>query len=96
MSAVLSAVADRLKDDGFQPLYSPSQLLLPTSGLDRKDYLQQIELSLIKQALVQSGGVVARAARLLNTRRTTLVEKLRKYGLHRKDLLWARGAEQSE
>ena len=36
-----------------------------------------------KQALAQSNGVVAHAAKLLNTRRTTLVEKLRKYGLSR-------------
>ena len=45
--------------------------------------IERIEVSLIRQALSQSGGVVAHAARLLNTRRTTLVEKLRKYGLHR-------------
>jgi sigma-54 dependent transcriptional regulator, flagellar regulatory protein len=54
---------------------------LPPGGIDLKDYLSNIELSLIRQALDESQGVVARAARLLKLRRTTLVEKMRKYGL---------------
>ncbi|WP_460822623.1 helix-turn-helix domain-containing protein [Lysobacter olei] len=44
-----------------------------------------IELELIRAALQQSGGVVAHAATLLGLRRTTLVEKLRKYGIERDD-----------
>ena len=59
--------------------------VLPPAGVDLKDHIEHIESSLIKQALAQSGGVVAHAAKLLNTRRTTLVEKLRKYGLQRED-----------
>ena len=35
------------------------------------------------QALKQSDWVVARAAKLLNLQRTTLVEKMRKYDLYR-------------
>jgi len=62
-----------------------SEPLLPPAGVDLKDHIEHIECSLIKQALAQSGGVVAHAAKLLNTRRTTLVEKLRKYGLQRED-----------
>ena len=58
---------------------------LPPDGVDLKDHIANIELSLIKQALKQANGVVAHAAKLLNTRRTTLVEKLRKYGLQRDD-----------
>jgi sigma-54 specific flagellar transcriptional regulator A len=42
-----------------------------------------MEVSLIRQALDEADGVVAHAAKLLNMRRTTLVEKLRKYGLNR-------------
>ena len=61
----------------------PSLNRLPSSGLDLKEHIEAIEISLIQQALEQAGGVVAHAAKLLNTRRTTLVEKLRKYGLHR-------------
>ncbi len=59
--------------------------VLPPAGVDLKDHIEHIEASLIKQALAQSGGVVAHAAKLLNTRRTTLVEKLRKYGMQRED-----------
>ena len=55
--------------------------LLPVNGLDLKDYLGNLERSLIQQALDESGGVVARAAEKLRIRRTTLVEKVRKYGL---------------
>jgi DNA-binding NtrC family response regulator len=58
---------------------------LPPDGVDLKDHIANIELRLIKQALSQANGVVAHAAKLLNTRRTTLVEKLRKYGLQRDD-----------
>ena len=54
---------------------------LPTDGLDLKEHLAQMEVLLIKQALDESNGVVAHAAKLLKMRRTTLVEKLRKYGL---------------
>ena len=59
---------------------------LPPEGVNLKDHIEGIELSLIRQALQQAGGVVAHAAKLLNTRRTTLVEKLRKYGLTREAL----------
>ena len=52
---------------------------IPSGGLDLKEYLGAIERQLIKSALEQTQGTVAHAARLLNLRRTTLVEKLRKY-----------------
>lgn len=56
---------------------------LPRDGLNLKEHLGYMEISYIKQALTDSGGVVAHAARRLGMRRTTLVEKLRKYGLQR-------------
>lgn len=62
---------------------SKTEPVLPPAGVYLKSHIEHIEISLIKQALAQSGGVVAHAAKLLNTRRTTLVEKLRKYGLQR-------------
>ena len=55
--------------------------LLPVNGIDLKDYLSNLERQLIQQALDEAGGVVARAAEKLRIRRTTLVEKVRKYGL---------------
>ena len=62
-----------------------SGALLPTEGLDLKEYLGNLEQSLIQQALDDAGGVVARAAERLRIRRTTLVEKMRKYGMGRCD-----------
>jgi sigma-54 dependent transcriptional regulator, flagellar regulatory protein len=54
---------------------------LPRGGIDLKDHLSAIEVGLIRRALVEADGTVAEAARLLRIRRTTLVEKLRKYRL---------------
>lgn len=54
---------------------------LPTQGIDLKEYLNVLEVDLIRQALNECSGVVAHAAKRLNMRRTTLVEKLRKYDL---------------
>ena len=56
---------------------------LPSCGMDMKEYLNNIEYGLITQALTRTGGVVAHAAKLLKLRRTTLVEKLHKYGMRR-------------
>jgi sigma-54 dependent transcriptional regulator, flagellar regulatory protein len=58
-----------------------AEVLLPEGGVDLKDHLADIEVGLIRQALDITDGVVAHAAKLLHMQRTTLVEKLRKYGL---------------
>ena len=57
--------------------------VLPSSGLNLKEYLAELEVSLIKQALDKNDWVVARSAELLDMRRTTLVEKMRKYNLQK-------------
>jgi sigma-54 specific flagellar transcriptional regulator A len=56
--------------------------VIPQTGLDLREHLGNIEKQLIRSALDQTDGTVAHAARLLKLRRTTLVEKLRKYDLH--------------
>ncbi|MEN1941502.1 sigma-54 dependent transcriptional regulator [Luteimonas sp. MJ174] len=65
----------------------PAQLspttTLPPQGIDLRGHMAGIELELLRAALEQSGGIVAHAAPLLGLRRTTLVEKLRKYGIDR-------------
>lgn len=50
---------------------------------DLKAYLEHLEVTYIRQALEQSGWVIAHAAELLMLRRTTLIEKMRKYQLMR-------------
>ena len=64
-----------------EPVAVPDSL--PAEGIDLKDHIARIEINLIKAALDRAEGVVAHAAQLLGLRRTTLVEKLRKYGLGR-------------
>jgi len=69
--------------DVQQPTQMASAALavLPAAGLDLRAHLLGIERQLIEQALQRSHGTVAQAARLLNLRRTTLVEKMRKLGM---------------
>ncbi|WP_404338907.1 sigma-54 dependent transcriptional regulator [Pseudoalteromonas mariniglutinosa] len=57
--------------------------LLPDQGIELKEYLAELEISLISQALERYDYVVARAAEILGVRRTTLVEKMKKYNLSR-------------
>ncbi|MCG8532735.1 MAG: sigma 54-interacting transcriptional regulator, partial [Desulfovibrionales bacterium] len=57
--------------------------VLPVNGLNLKEFLSDLERKLIRQALDDCSNVVARAADKLQVRRTTLVEKMRKYGLNR-------------
>lgn len=85
--AFVSALPDVTQGEGrLAGVDSPA--LLPVNGLDLREYLQDLECSLIQQALDDANGVVARAAEKLNIRRTTLVEKMRKYNLGKqKDLL---------
>ena len=58
-------------------------LQLPPDGMDLKAHLVEMEKTLIQQALDEADGVVAQAAKKLKMRRTTLVEKLRKYDMQR-------------
>jgi sigma-54 specific flagellar transcriptional regulator A len=57
--------------------------VLPNDGLNLKEYLAELEVALINQALDKNDWVVARSAELLGMRRTTLVEKMRKYNLQK-------------
>ncbi|MES2662068.1 MAG: sigma-54 dependent transcriptional regulator [Pseudomonadota bacterium] len=59
---------------------------LPLHGIDLKEYLSQLECRFIQQALDDADGIVAHAADRLRIRRTTLVEKMRKYELQRRDV----------
>ena len=67
--------------DGAEKQQIAAVSQLPEQGMDLKEYLNDMEIHLIQQALSECGGVVAHAAKLLKMGRTTLVEKMRKYGL---------------
>jgi len=73
----------QVSGEGAEPGTVASVPRLPREGIDLKAHLSTLEQNLIRQALDDCDGVVAHAAKKLGMRRTTLVEKLRKYGLHR-------------
>src|SRR5687767_2644680 len=51
---------------------------LPEDGIDFERYIEGVELSLIKRSLERTQGNKRQAARLLNLKRTTLIEKLKR------------------
>lgn len=57
--------------------------LLSSEEVNLKEMLANIEMDMISQALEVNENVVARAAKHLGMRRTTLVEKMKKYGISR-------------
>ena len=76
MEEVFSGAAETVQPE------LPVTTRLPKGGIDLKEHLSEMEQSLIQQALDECNGVVAHAASLLSMRRTTLVEKLKKYGFN--------------
>ena len=53
--------------------------LLPDTGLDLQEHLQRIERLLIGAALERTGGNKQQAAQLLGLKRTTLLEKTKRW-----------------
>lgn len=84
LAGAANAEPDERASFNFNLLPGSTLTQLPAEGLDLKDYLSNLEQSLIQQALDEANGVVARAAERLRIRRTTLVEKMRKYGMSRR------------
>jgi DNA-binding NtrC family response regulator len=56
----------------------PAPVTLPEAGLDLDAFMADIERELIQRSLERTGGNKGQAARLLNLKRTTLVEKLKR------------------
>jgi DNA-binding NtrC family response regulator len=55
-----------------------SDIWFPDDGLDFERYIESIELSLIRRSLERTQGNKRQAAKLLNLKRTTLIEKLKR------------------
>jgi sigma-54 specific flagellar transcriptional regulator A len=90
VTAMIVENATQTTYEEMQELMAPREIdefdnitQLPEEGIDLKEYLNTLELNLIRQALDECNGVVAHAAKRLGMRRTTLVEKLRKFDLSR-------------
>jgi DNA-binding NtrC family response regulator len=60
------------------PVPVSSAVALPEEGLDLDAFIATIERDLIQRSLERTGGNKGQAARLLNLKRTTLVEKLKR------------------
>jgi DNA-binding NtrC family response regulator len=57
---------------------STHDVTLPDGGIDLHLYISRVEHELIRRALEKTGGNKGQASRLLNLKRTTLVEKLKR------------------
>lgn len=68
-------------ETAMDPQYVDELLTEIPVGFDLRQYLESLEQRLIVRAMASAGGTVAQAARVLGLRRTTLVEKLRKYAM---------------
>jgi DNA-binding NtrC family response regulator len=67
----------------IQQVHEPalmSSVTLPEHGIDLDAFIAGIERELIQRSLERTGGNKGQAAKLLNLKRTTLVEKLKRIG----------------
>jgi DNA-binding NtrC family response regulator len=64
---------------------SPQVLEIPEEGISLDTAVNEYERNLILQALIKTGWVKNKAARLLNLNRTTLIEKIKRQNLQRPD-----------
>jgi len=69
-------IAGTLNENGLLPAFR-----IPEEGLDLTETMAHLERHLIQQAMERSQSIKARAASLLNINRTTLVEKIKRYGM---------------
>lgn len=63
------------------PYSEQTDLRLPEGGMDLSEWMRNAERSFILQALQRSEGKRSVAAKLLRIHRTTLIEKMRRFGL---------------
>jgi DNA-binding NtrC family response regulator len=57
----------------------PRRFALPEEGVDLAAFVTSIERELIQRSLERTNGNKGQAARLLHLKRTTLVEKLKRF-----------------
>ncbi|MBO1520743.1 sigma-54 dependent transcriptional regulator [Oceanisphaera pacifica] len=76
-----NSAEDEAFELGEEPEHSFAPHALSEEGVNLKEMLANIEMDMISQSLEANDGVVARAAEHLGMRRTTLVEKMKKYGI---------------
>jgi two-component system, NtrC family, response regulator AtoC len=69
-----------LPDDVLEPghVFSPTEVVIPDTGIDMDRLVAEFEHTLIKRALDRAEGNKRLAADLLHVKRTTLIEKLKR------------------
>jgi sigma-54 dependent transcriptional regulator, flagellar regulatory protein len=63
------------------PVTPKADVIRKDAPINLKDMIETMELDRIQTALDLADGVISEAARLLTLKRTTLIEKMRKYGV---------------
>ena len=79
---------ERVNEDPGLPLPKPEQYkdwFLYFDKMDLRKHLRDIEIVMIESALEKSNGMVSQASDSLKLRRTTLIEKMKKYGITKED-----------
>ncbi len=74
-----SALPQSILGVAGQEFYSVPQI--PDRGTDLEKELEGFEAAMIRMALKKTGGIKTKAAELLNLKRTTLIEKMRRLNL---------------
>ncbi len=80
--AMVQASADDFAATPFASATPHAKTPAPGRPIDLKREIETIELEQIYVALDLADGIISEAARLLTLKRTTLIEKMRKYGVH--------------
>lgn len=82
-AALTLRVAPSMAPAGQEEAVATSFAKMPSQGrpIDLKREIETIELEQIHNALDLADGIISEAARLLTLKRTTLIEKMRKYGV---------------
>lgn len=74
-------MSEILKSENMSEVVIINTSHLDGENIDLKEVLSRIELGYIRGALEKCNGVVAHAAVQLGLRRTTLIEKMKKYNI---------------
>jgi len=74
----IASIADLRPDFRIRPIPAKQA----SGAINLKEVLETLELERIQMALDMADGVVSEAARMLTLKRTTLIEKMRKYGVN--------------
>lgn len=67
---------DEIREVG--PVFSPTEVVIPDTGIDMERLVSDFEHTLIKRAIERASGNKRLAADLLHVKRTTLIEKLKR------------------